>query len=545
MKRTVYSALGVFLFGMFVRWFVFHFVRIPWIIYDEYIYLDGARQILRGEFISHLFRDQAYPPGWSFVMAPVVGLFRDPFVQYQAALFLVMALSSLVGVFAYVYTASSAIGMLTSLFPPLFLYSSSIMSETVYTLFLFFLLFSIRIFIKEDLKTVRNALLSGFVVGVLCVFLQEIRSFGRTLFPAFALSMASIGAIHYKKPQEWVKKYGHFVLSAFFTYFVLNFLSKTYLHTTLYETQGYMVAVKRLLTPLSFKLVLNQLTAVSVELYGVLAIAFLWGTVMAYKKKDSSEIIARLFVWFVFLSSFALTLLHMLKTANVDKQYWIFTRYLDPVIVLMFVYGLKDGYDFIREKKHLLFTWLTSVALLVLYIWKFLYIESYKFGNTMGIFFLSDRKDTIVAWYIVPFIIFLLTIYVLFRIRKRAWIGAVFVLFFSWQWYISVSSAVAVPKYVIARYENQIIEWQRYFTINPKLTPLCRYESNASAEVYYLYSFLLPYQYIHECDFYSEKQQPKHILMRALRMPKASWQCEQEFTFSKGDRMYYCPYGYK
>ncbi|MCR4329354.1 MAG: hypothetical protein NUV65_02295 [Candidatus Roizmanbacteria bacterium] len=544
MKRTVYIALGIFLFGMLARWVVFHFVRIPWIIYDEYIYLDGARQILRGDVMSHLYRDQAYPPGWSFVLAPVVGMFHDPFLQYRAALLLVMALSSLIGVLAYLFTASSTIGVLTSLFPPLFLYSGSIMSETVYTLFLFFLLFCLRIFIKEDLKTVKNAILSGVVVAALIVFLQEIRSFGRTLFPAFVLSMASIYALHYKKPREWIKKYGYFAVAAVIAYALFSFLSRTFLHTTLYETEGYVSSLKRVFTPLSLKLILNQFTAVMIELYGVLGLVFLWGSYRAYKKKDTSEIIARTFVWFVFLSSFALTLLHMLKTAQHDKQYWIFTRYLDPAVVLMFVYGLKDGLTFLREKKHALFVWILPLFLFVFYVWKYLYMESYKFGNTMGIFFLADKKDTIGIGYIVPLIVFLCILYIFFRMQKRQWIIVAFILFFSWQWYMSVSSAVAVPKYVIPRYENQIAQWQRYFENNSRYTPLCRYDSNASAEVYYIYSFLQPYQYIHTCQSFSSNQKPKNILMSTPNVPKLSWQCEEEFTFDKSDTMYYCPYGY-
>ncbi|PJE62933.1 hypothetical protein COU88_02280 [Candidatus Roizmanbacteria bacterium CG10_big_fil_rev_8_21_14_0_10_39_6] len=544
MKRTVYVALGIFLFGMIARWVVFHFVRIPWIIYDEYIYLDGARQILRGEFISHLFRDQSYPPGWSFVLAPVVGLFHDPFLQYRAALLLVMALSSLVGVMAYLFTASSAIGVLTSLFPPLFLYSGSIMSETVYTLFLFFLLFCLRIFIKEDLKTVKNAILSGVIVTTLIVFMQEIRSFGRTLFPAFALSMASIYVLRYKEPREWIKKYGYFIVAAVIAYVLFSYVSRTFLHATLYETEGYMSSLKHIATPLSLKLILNQFAAIGIELYGVLGLAFLWGSYRAYRKNDTPEIIARVFVWFVFLSSFALTLLHMLKTAQHDKQYWIFTRYLDPTIVLMFVYGLKDGLVFLREKKHALYVWVLPLFLFVLYVWKYLYIESYKFGNTMSIFFLADKKDTATTLYVLPLVVFLLALFVLLRIRKHNLIVVTFVLFFSWQWHVSIPPAIAVPKYVIARYDNQIVEWQRYFANNSQYTPLCRYESNASAEVYYIYSFLQPYQYIHTCKSYSLKKRPKHILMRVPNVPKLSWQCEEEFTFDKDDTMYYCPYGY-
>jgi len=544
MKRTVYSALGIFLFGMIARWIVFRFVHIPWIIYDEYIYLDGARQILRGDFISHLYRDQAYPPGWSFVLAPIVGMFHNPFLQYRAALLLTMALSSLVGVLAYLFTASIGIGILTSLFPPLFLYSGSIMSETLYTLFLFFLLFCVRIFVKEDLKTVKNAVLSGVIIAVLMVFLQEIRSFGRTLFPAFVLSMASLYTFYFKKPRAWLKKYGYFAASAVATYIFFSYLSNTFLHTTLYETEGYVSSLKRIFTPLSLKLIFNQLAAVGIELYGVLGLVFIWGSYRAFKKKDMPEIITRVFVWFIFLASFALTLLHMLKTAQHDKQYWIFTRYLDPVVVLMFVYGLKDGLTFLREKKHILFVWILPLFLFVFYVWKYLYMESYKFGNTMGIFFLADKKDSVTSLYIVPLIIFLFALIMLIRIRKRLLIISLFVLFIAWQWYVSVPSAIAVPQYVIARYESQIAQWQRYFANNPPYTPLCRYKSDASAEVYYLYSFLQPYQYIHACKLYTAVKRPKHILMRSPSIPKPSWLCEEEFTFDKDDTLYYCPYGY-
>lgn len=545
MKRTVYIGLGIFLFGMIARWVVFHFVRVPWIIYDEYIYLDTARQILHTDFVSHLYRDQSYPPGWPFLLAPIMGVFHDPFVQYRAALILTMVLSSGVAVLAYVFTGSIGMGLLTSLFPPLFLYSGSIMSETAYTLVLFFLLFCIRVFVREDLKTARNILLSGIIVGFLCAYLQEIRSFGRIIFPALLLAFGTLFVLYRKEKMKWVGPYVYFLMSTAITYVFVNFLAKKFLHTTLYETQGYMSSLQLIVSQLGIKIMLNQFAAVMIELYGVVLVVFMWGTYRTIRMKNKAEVFPRLFVWFVFLASFGLTLLHMLKTAQHDKQYWIFTRYLDPVIVLMFVYGLKDGYTFLMQKKNIAGWWIISFIAFVLYVYRYLYTGSYKFGNTMGIFFMADEKVNQLFAYILPLIIFLLALVVALRRKKQMIALSIFILFFLYQAYVATTSAIAVPHYVIDRYEGQIAQWQRYFATKPVHTPLCRYKSNASAEVYYLYSFLSPYHYLHTCESYSEKEKPKYVLVRPGSVKHVFDFCEEEFVFEQDDVVYYCPFGYK
>src|SRR3989304_8517322 len=91
--------VAIVLLGFLLRLITYGFIKIPWIVYDEFTYLDTARQIVRGHFISAFTRDQLYPAGWPLLLAAFVGFFHDPYVQYKAALVVTMPLSSLVPVF--------------------------------------------------------------------------------------------------------------------------------------------------------------------------------------------------------------------------------------------------------------------------------------------------------------------------------------------------------------------------------------------------------------------------------------------------------------
>ncbi len=191
-RSQIGISIALFAAAFLFRYLLFSFVRLPWVIYDEYIYLDTARQILRGSFITHLtLENQIYPPGWSVVLAAVVGFISNPLAQYRAALIFTMMLSSSIPVIAYWYTKKLLPALLLIIFMPLVVYSSNIMSETIYTFSLLLFIITIHCIVDNDLKTRRNIILSSIVSGVFLSFIGSIRSFGIVVPVSFGLALAT------------------------------------------------------------------------------------------------------------------------------------------------------------------------------------------------------------------------------------------------------------------------------------------------------------------------------------------------------------------
>ncbi|MFA6006005.1 MAG: hypothetical protein WC775_06025 [Patescibacteria group bacterium] len=551
-KKPWVWLVGIVLLGILIRLFTYGFIKIPWIVYDEFTYLDTARQIIRGNFTSVFNRDQLYPGGWPLILTTFVGYFHDPNVQYKAALIVTMVLSSLVPVCAYIMTGSLTVALLTSFYPPLFVYSSSILSETAYTLLLFGAVVMFREMVRDDLRSKWQIVLSGVIFGFVLYYISLTRSFGIIHIPALLISW---GAFHFftrRNTSLLVKKnIGAFVLIAVVMYMVSGLIVRQFTVSPgkLYEQMPYITALQLVISkPLLFmRLLQNEAIIVLVSLFWILPIFFAKRTKESMEKKEWHEVLTRIFLVLALLASVALTVAHMAKTVQNNSQYLIFSRYIDPTLTVLFAYSLGDLFHWIKthdKKWKLPLWWVGIIGYFLIYLRLGYYFGQYKFGNTMPVYFLSLIKSN---FFFYPMLIgFVVTMLVAIWRKWRRLLYMTIVVFFVYQSVIAIRFTTDVPRYVQNKHYMVISEWQQALAQPGNSTPLCLMPQALWGESYYLYHFLHPYQYLKYCDSFGQNR-PKWFIISAKSTDPVPKGCEFTFGFSLsgGDGLFYCPKGMK
>ncbi len=542
--------LVIVVVGFIFRLVTYGFIKLPWIIYDEYIYMDTARQVVRLNPHSLMTRDpQLYPAGWPFLFSAFSNLANNPYLEYRLILLSTMLISALVPVLAYFLVGNLLVAGFLAVYPPLFVYSSSIMSETVYIFITFLALVTLKFTIRDELKRKWTAGISGMVIGFLIYYLRLVRSFGVIYLPALVLAGAVAAfLIHRREARYRLLNYVGFLAAAVVTYGILDLVAKRFVFPDggFYERADYFQAVRTGFSNLglSFRLIKNELFAIFTLLLWVLPVFFTAGTRRAWTKKDWHEFVPRLFVVAAFVFSLALTLTHMVKGAVGNNQYLIFSRYLDPIIAVIFVYGLADLMAYVKDRKENVMLhglWVLFIFYLLFWFKRGFYLGSYKFGNTMSVYFLREFVEN-PAWFYFLAALVLGMLY-FFYIGKRRSVLYLFAALFLWQTFLSIKSTLSTPAYVTGKYREVVREWNAAMLKFPKDTPLCIYEGSLSPEVYYLYHFLYPYQYLVKCGDYKDMQ-PKRIISGADTKKIVPASCLLNYRFVSGELLYYCPLGY-
>lgn len=546
-KAWFWVAVSV-LFGFILRLYAYGFIKIPWIIYDEFVYLDTGRQIVRGlSFLSKLERDQLYPPGWPLIFSSFLGYFSDPFMQYKAVLIFTMILSSLVPVLSFLLFGNWILGIFLMVYPALFVYSSSIISETMFVVMLFILFVVLKNVIKDDLHKQLYTILSGIVFGFLIFYARFIRSFGIIILPAF-LTASGVFLIASKihELKHLRKNLILFVALTTFTYLLFDFLSRRFIMPQggFYKNESYIRAIQLVLVrPLTALTILqNELVIIFVSQFWVLPFFFLRETYRSFRSRNYEEILCRLFLIFLCIGALLLTILHQIQVVDRNNQYLLFSRYLDPILVILFVYSLRDFLQAAigHSRLHIHTAWLAITAYFVWYLYFNFFYGWYKFGNNMPIYFLRVFKDNL--FYFSVFVVLVGGMWYMFLRKRYMSVVLLFIVLFLWHSYLSITATRDVPRFVMNQYMPKITMWQDSFKNGYTDTPLCIYKSEITHEVYYLYHFLYPYQYLKQCDQY-DTQKPKKIIIGLEHSDGLPISCGVQFTFDSGESLYYCPLG--
>ncbi len=556
-KKSLFSKplfwLGaIVVLGVVLRLIAYGFIKIPWILYDEVVYLDTSRQIVRGSFLSKLTRDQLYPPGWPLIFSALSGFINNPYLQYKVVLLFNIFLSSSTSVIAYLFFRNLWVSAFLNIYPALFVYSSSIMSETAYIFFLFLLVLILREIVRDDLNSPKTVILAGLVFAFFMYYTRLIRSFGIILLPSFVVAILVFCYLtRHELSKKLHKSLQLFLILTVGSYMVYNLLGKDMFLASgmLYETKPYWQALIKNLGNVNLMSVLvkNELLAILISGFWFLPLFFVKGTIQVFKKKEWADALSRLFIILLLFASLALTLVHMLKGAP-NKQYLLFTRYLDPVLVVVFAFSLYDFFDYLihthkprlSKRFYLLYFILLGAALI--YLRKGFYLDSYKFGNNMPLYFLNRLVQDGWTWFYVLSATLSIIAYLLWS-RRYKLLLAVFVVFMLGQSFVAIEKTRGVPRYVIDNYSQKIKEWQLSFKDSPTDTPLCLYDDNISVEVYYMYHFLYPRNYLYNCNSYTTAK-PKKIITSKYFQGELPSECSLQFKFDSGESIYYCPLGY-
>jgi hypothetical protein len=236
----------------------------------------------------------------------------------------------------------------------------------------------------------------------------------------------------------------------------------------------------------------------------------------------------------------------MAKAAPNNKEYWVFSRYLDPTFVLLFIVSLADFFEFLKTykskiSKKVIYSAFVIIGLILYYLKNNFYYGSYKFGNSMAIFFLRELGQQ-PMWILLIGV--LLVSFNCLIYRKQSKITLIlFLTAFTFYAFTSIYSTINVPRYVISKYQNVLLDWKEADIKIGVNTPLCRYKARLTPETYYLYHFINPYQYLHSCSTY-DKIKPKRIITEQQKEISLPESCSIGYRFSYGEVIYYCPFGY-
>ncbi len=539
----------IILLSFTARLLVYGFIKIPWIIFDEFIYLDTARQITRGHFLTQLSRDpQLYPPGWPIIIAAFSGFIKNPFLQYKITLLGTMLISSLVPVLAYWLTSSLWAALLVGFYPPLFVYSSSIMSESFFIFMLMTLVTALKFIVRDDLKKRRSLILAAMVLGVFILFTRLVRSFGVILLPAFILSFIVVAYLKYQKRSlAKLKTFIFFAVITVFSYSLCSYLNRLFFvpEAGFYEKSAYMGAiVNALKRPLfSLRLLQNELTLSVIWLFFILPYFFYLEFKKELHKKEWHMVLPRLFAVFIYLFSLVLTFAHMFIGATHNSEYLVFSRYLDPALTILFVFSVSDFIKYLGSSSVKIKLSIPVIALLAYFLNYFVFSfpkVSYKFGNTMSVYFFLDLNSSF--WLFAITALLAIILFALIKNQRRLLLTASLI-FFSVFSFLAISKTPAVPSWVGSKYSRVIAEWQMALS-NYQTTdiPLCIHRDGVTSETYYLYHFLFPYQYLNSCKTYEQK--PRRILTRKKYSFSLQESCTIDYRFSSLESIIYCPLGY-
>lgn len=531
------------------RLLVYGYIRIPWIIFDEFIYLDTARQIIRGNFMSLLSRDpQLYPTGWPMILAALTGFIKNPFWQYKAGLIVVSLISSLVPLLAFWLTGSFWVSLLVSFYPPLFVYSSSLMSETFFIFMLLVLVAVLKYIIKDDFAKRSTLILAAVLFGFFIFYTRMIRSFGIILLPAYVLAAILVGYFQYRQGSlNRLKNLLFFTVLTVFSYYLFNYFGQLWFMPKdgYYERSAYFDAlVKALKQPrFSFVLLRNELT---LSLYWLLFVLPIFSYIEGVKelhKKEWHLLLPRIWAVLIYIFSLGLTLAHMFIGTKNNPQYLVFSRYLDPALVLLFIYGAADFYKYLTSSVKLKIpAWV--FVLLGYFVFYFIFKLpklDYKFGNTMSVYFFLLFKEQV--WLSIILILLVGFIFYCLWKNKRQLLFYALLFFFGWTALFSINNTLSTPEHVMNKYKKIINEWQSALRLYPTTDiPLCIHHNGISSETYYLYHFLNPYQYLRRCQRYEKK--PKRILTKKDYSFALPVSCSYDFRFDNGESIIYCPLGY-
>lgn len=549
LRKKWFWLVAIFFVGFIARLVVYGFIKLPWILYDEVVYLDTARQIVRGSFVSALTRDQLYPIGWPLLSAAWAGFIQNPFWQYKAMLILNMVLSSFIPVFAYMWLGNIWVSLLVSFFPPLFVYSSSIMSETFFTFILFVLVSVLYNMTQDDMHSkVRSVVVCAVVFGFLLYFFTLIRSFGIIALPSFIVA-ASIFVWYERNylSQKLFRNITLFCFLAIIFYALWRYVGTYFIFTATghYETENYYRALQYGLShlPLTFRLLRNEIIIILVSTGWFLPLLFIQSTYTALKHRAHHETLARFFVIAFVFFSLGLTVLHMLKNAYRDPQYFLFSRYIDPALTVLFVFSVYDFFTYVTShrkiNKVLLLAYTVFVGYFLWYFKNSFYFGSYKYGNTMPVFFLNEFKR--IPFYYYSLIGFAVLWVSAFLTNKRRILLGLFVIMFILYVKNSLAHTVGTPGHVQETYTRILAQWQSAIKGDPLASPVCLYNTKASTETYYMYHFLYPYRYLKDCTSYAgQLPLPRYRLVYRSSVEGLD-KCRVVMRFTKGDILYYCP----
>ncbi len=413
-SKTLYVVVLLFILMVLVKsYFALKIVN-PSVLPDEAVYNDIAKNIAVGKFTSDIQYAQIYPSGYPLFLS-LASVSADAERVYHLMLIINCILSSSI-IFPAFFILKKFIheeealyfSLAASCLPSIVVYFPLILSENLFSpLFLFsawFLLESIS----------RKSLLFDFLSGFSLFLLLLTRSIGAAFLPGLVLAL--IYKIKLSKDSRYssVLRSGGVMLLSFLLPFSVWYYYKTsnavpqlsikeFSDVSSYNIPFYVKHMSSAFSNItSFTTFLNLFIHETDYLILTTYFAFfIFASYSIYKwhsLANSSEYL--LFISYTIISSILttfITTVHMYAAVLLgNDNYYLFGRYLDPLVAPLFIMGVVGIYQFQKNKERKpAFTadsyLLTGLYLLVLFtfVYTFPYTTNFSLANLLAAAYLA------------------------------------------------------------------------------------------------------------------------------------------------------------
>jgi len=454
-KPLIENELGaVFLLFFFltsIRIAISLFFQSPWIFADETVYAETARNILHGEFYSRLLYCQTYPPGYSLFLSFAYLITDSTLVAYHVMLIINAVLASSVIFPAYAILKKFCPGTISlpgaffvAILPSITLYNFVIMSENLFIpLFTFSLWFLLESFETGSRKW-------GILAGLSIFLLFFTRTPGIAMIIGFFVALIYHALKQHRTKNLYLLLKDYLpALAAFGIPALLWTIYKSFTGMAVisgYSNDVYISSVFRAVSdPRSFAQYLflafhemEFLILASYIIFFVLTLSWIYELLRHSPVQDrfqTDEHITLLSTWsaiiYVLVSSFILvviTITHMFAAIVFygDISYYIFGRYIDPIIPIIVLSGIIGFYgiwkkQFSESKKIVLACISLNLCLAIPFLLDFPHAP-FKFSNMFSLFYLKSLADLTSSYLFI--LIFVCIISCLFAVGiyyKKLW----------------------------------------------------------------------------------------------------------------------------
>lgn len=471
-NKEVYCLFGIFFALVAIKSALTIPLQTPWIFADEVVYDNIAQNILDGTFLSDLQYCQTYPPGYSTLLSIAYLFPGDKTVIYHIMLIINTILTSSI-IFPsyfilkkYISQNQALLGsVLISVLPAVTLYNFVLMSEN---LFIPLTMFSIW-FLHEAFET--NKLRWSFLAGFSIFYLYFTRETGLVFCIALLVALAFFILNTERGARLKAVKDKVLMLCSFAIPFLLWLTYKKIIavQPSLYNTDSYVSTLSGSFLDIELfetfsTLMLHEIEYLALSAYVtvfVISLIFIVGCILKpnlFGFKDhiehfcSDKILTLQSIIIYSLTSGAgllvITVTHMQKAYLAGNQeYAIFGRYIDPIVPVIFLFGvLGIGFLYPRCKG---LKWKSEIigflgVLIILLFASTLPHTYYKFPNMLSIYYILPLQNymSYSLTLILLAIIFVIVPYCFLKNYRKSHISTILVVFF-----ITLSVILSIPAY--------------------------------------------------------------------------------------------------
>jgi hypothetical protein len=420
--------LAAFLIIVFIKVILSLWLPTPFVFGDEWLYADYAKDILSNPMCLLVpDRYQIYPPGYPLILSPSFFFYPNMGLVYRG-MFIINALVSSSVLFIaylilkrYVDNALAVLGaILIAVLPINTLYTFIIFSEN-----LFIPLFLLSAYLILKSFETDNKFLHA-VTGFVIFYLLFTRTFGIAAYISFLVVLGYCLLIEEKRIDFIKNKL--YLWSIPIAGLSIYYLAKEIRSTSLqgYDTGRYISNLLDSFTnienfTLFLKLIIHEIDYLLLASYFVF---FLLAIVAIFYWCKLDKTLRILWIYaFVFGGiSILITVLHMLNHVSNPSdpaymQYFIWGRYMDPVLPLIFICGIISGAMFIRTNGQFKKFAVACVFAYVLFVVTYPYDAVYKVVNVLSIYY----TKMLINEYVIAFIVFIgvFTFFITYLLWKK------------------------------------------------------------------------------------------------------------------------------